>query len=63
MRGSFSSAVRRFEFICNKYQCLLIICFTFGNALLHVITKGIIFLFFSFDFGVSNAYLSISDNR
>ena len=41
---------------------LLIICFTFGNVLLYFITKGILFWSFSFDFGVSNSSLSISDN-
>ena len=35
--GSFSNAVNRLEFISNKCQCLLIICFTFGNVLLYVI--------------------------
>ena len=50
MRGYCSNAVLRFEFICNKCQCLLIICFIFGSALL-------------FDFGFSNASVSISDNR
>ena len=63
MRGSGSNAVLRFEFICNKCQCLLIICFTFGNVLLYVAIKGILSLSFSFYFGVSNASLSISDNR
>ena len=63
MRGSCSNAVPRFEFICNKCQCLLIICFKFGNVLLCVVIKGILFLSFSFDFGVSDASLSISHNR
>ena len=43
LRGSCSNAVLGFEFICNKCQCLLIICFTFGNDLLYVITKGVLF--------------------
>ena len=51
MRGSCSNAVLRFEFICNKCQCLLIICFTFGNFLLYVVIKEFFFdLFISFDF-------------
>ena len=31
MTGSSSNAILRFDFICNKFQCLLKICFTFGN--------------------------------
>ena len=63
MRGFCSNAVLRFQFICNKCQCLFIIRFTFGNVLFYIVIKGILFLSFSFDFGVSNASLSISDNR
>ena len=43
MRGSCANAVLRFEFICNKCQCLVIICFEFGNVLLYVVIKGILF--------------------
>ena len=43
MRGSCSNAVLRFEFICSKCQCLLIICFKFDNVLLYVVIKGILF--------------------
>ena len=55
--GSCSNSVIRFKFICNKCQCLLFICFTFGNVLL-CYDK-----IYSFDSGASNASLSISDNR
>ena len=63
VRRSCSNTVLRFEYICNKCQSLLIICFTFGNVLLYAITKGILFWSFSFEFGVIHASLSISDNR
>ena len=46
MTGTCSNAVLRFEFICNKFQCLIIICFAFDNVLLYVITKGILFYLF-----------------
>ena len=57
------NAVLSFEFICNKSHCLLIACFTFLNVLLYVITKGILFWSFSFKFGASNTFPSISDTR
>ena len=63
MIGSYSNVVLRFEFICNKRQCLLIICFTFGNVLLYVITKGILFGSFSIDFDAGSVSLSIPDNH
>ena len=44
MIGSCSNVVLIFEFICNKFQCLLIICFTFRKVLLYVITKGTLFV-------------------
>ena len=43
MRGSCSNAVLRFEFICTQCQCLLIMCFKFGNVLLYVVIKGFLF--------------------
>ena len=43
MRGSCSNAVLRFECICNKCHCLLIIYFTFGNGFLYFVIKGILF--------------------
>ena len=49
MISSCSNAVLRVEFIYNKCQCFLIICFTFGNVLLYVITNGIFFWTFSYD--------------
>ena len=65
--GSCSNAVLRFEFICVKLECVLVICFTFGNVLLYDITKGIIFwsfdFFWSYAICASNAFLSISDGR
>ena len=63
MIGCCSNTGLRFEFICNKYQCLLINCFTFGNVLLYVITKGILFQYFSLDLGASNAFLSVCGSR
>ena len=63
MIGSCSNAVLRFEFICNKCQCLLIICFTSGNVLLYVKTKGILFRSFCLDFGASDAFVSIFGSR
>ena len=62
MIGSSSHAVLRFEFICNKWQSLSVICFTFGNVFFCVITKGILFRSFSFAFRASNASLSIFDS-
>ena len=40
MTGFCSSAVLKFEFICNKWQCLLMICFTFDNALLNALMNS-----------------------
>ena len=50
--------VLRFEFICNKYQCSLIICFTFHNVS-YVKRKGILFCSFSFNFGTSDGFFLI----
>ena len=61
MLGSCLNPVLRFKFICNKCQCLLIICFIFGNVLLYVITKGILFWSFSNNLGASNRFHSISE--
>ena len=57
-----SNPVLRFRFICNKYQCLLTICFIFGNILLSVKPKGILLWFFPIHFGASNVFRSISDS-
>ena len=44
---SCSNVVLRFEFICNKFQGLLVICFTFSKVFLYVKTRGFFFdLFF-----------------
>ena len=61
--GSCSNAVLRFEFICNKSQCLLIILLYIQWSFVICYNKRNYFRSFVFDFGAINASLSISDNR
>ena len=53
---SCSNTVLIFRFICNKCQCFLTICFIFGNTLLFVQPKGILFYSFLLTCNVSKVF-------